>query len=632
MFFDFSTLLFGGGLVAGLGLHALVRKMPSSKLAQTTEPVSRDVVASEVMFRSLAEVVPIGIFTTDADGECVFVNPKYCEISGQCLQAAPGSGTCVFSDQGRCAAASSCGQTARGMGWRNAIHAEDLEAVDAKWADLLANGTPFSIEYRIQRPSAAPIWVYAQAQRQCAPQLSAGLYVCSLNDITTNKAAEYEIQQLAFFDTLTGLANRRLLMERIKQAVVASTRTGNFGALLYLDLDNFKQVNDTRGHAVGDLLLQQVSARLKGSVRDGDTVARLGGDEFLIVLEGLGKSQNEAGVLTEAVAEKILNNLNAPYVLAGVEHNNSPSVGLVLFGQDKLSADDLMKCADMAMYQAKASGRNTMRFYDPAMQALVASRAALENDLRHAVATGDFELHYQPQFDANRAITGVEAFVRWHCQERGWVSPAAFIPLAEDTGLIIPLGDWVMQTACQQLAAWGKHPLSAGLSLSVKVSGQQFRQADFVQQVLATLERTQADPKLLKLDLNESLLLADVEDIVKKTNALTEHGIGCSLADLGTGYSSLSHLKRLSLEQLRIDQSFVQGLLTEPNDAAVTRSIFALAQSLNIRVSAEGIETQEQHDALAAFGCQAFQGYLFGQPLPAAQFQKTLENHRAVET
>ena len=484
------------------------------------------------------------------------------------------------------------------------------------------------MEYRIKRPNSTLTWVLAQAQQQSASQMSTSMYVCSLNDITTNKAAEFEIQQLAFFDTLTGLANRRLLMERIKQAVVASMRTGNFGALLYLDLDNFKQVNDTRGHAVGDLLLQQVAARLKSSVRDGDTVARLGGDEFLIVLEGLGNKPNEAGVLAEAVADKTMNNLNAPYLLAGVEHFNSPSVGLVLFGEAKLSAEDLMKCADMAMYQAKASGRNTVRFYDPEMQALVAARAALENDLRHAVATGAFELHYQPQFDADNTITGVEAFVRWYSTERGWVSPAAFIPLAEDTGLMIPLGDWVMRSACRQLATWNMNPLTEGLSLSVKVSGQQFRQSDFVQQVLAILEQAQADPKLLKLDLNESLLLADVDDIVRKTNALTLRGIGCSLADLGTGYSSLSHLKRLSLEQLRIDQSFVQGLLTEPNDEAVTRSIFALAQSLDIRVSAEGIETQEQHDALAAFGCHAFQGYFFGQPLPAEQFERTLIKHK----
>jgi diguanylate cyclase (GGDEF)-like protein len=625
MLTDFSTLLFAGGLISGLGLHSVVRQ----KLGRTR--AAKELIANESMFRSLAEVVPIGIFTTNSHGDCVFANPKYCLITGQCLQESPGSDACVFSIQGKCPSSDSCGRTAQGTGWRNAVHPEDIEAVDAKWADLLANGTPFAIEYRIQRPGSPLIWVLAQAQQECESKLPLGMYVCSINDITVNKAAEFEIQQLAFFDTLTGLANRRLLMERIKQAVLAGARTGNFGALVYLDLDNFKLVNDTRGHAVGDQLLQQVAARLRGSVRDGDTVARLGGDEFLVVLEGLGKSENEAGVLAEVVAEKILNNLNAPYFLAGVEHHNSPSVGLVLFGENKTSADDLLKCADMAMYQAKASGRNTVRFYDPEMQALVTARAALENDLRHAVTTNAFELYYQPQFNSTGAITGVEAFVRWHSQERGWVSPASFIPLAEDTGLIIPLGDWVMQTACQQLAAWGKHPLSAGLSLSVKVSGQQFRQADFVQQVLATLERTQADPKLLKLYLNESLLLADVEDIVKKTNALTEHGIGCSLADLGTGYSSLSHLKRLSLEQLRIDQSFVQGLLTEPNDAAVTRSIFALAQSLNIRVSAEGIETQEQHDALAAFGCHAFQGYLFGQPLPVDQFEKTLESHRATD-
>jgi diguanylate cyclase (GGDEF)-like protein len=622
MLSDFSTLLFAGGLISGMGLHSIVRQ----KLGRNR--TATELVSTESMFRSLAEVVPIGIFTTNSNGDCVFANPKYCLITGQCLQEAPGSEECVFSIEGQCPSAASCGRTAQGKGWRNAIHPQDMEAVDAKWAALLTKGTPFSIEYRIQRPGSPLVWVHAQAQQECASKLPLGMYVCSINDITANKSAEFEIQQLAFFDTLTGLANRRLLMERIKQAVVASTRTGNFGSLLYLDLDNFKLVNDTRGHAVGDQLLQQVANRLKGSVRDGDTVARLGGDEFLVVLEGLGKSQNEAGVLAESVAEKILNNLNEPYLLAGVEHNNSPSVGLVLFGENKTSADELMKCADMAMYQAKASGRNTVRFYDPEMQALVAARAALESDLRHAVTTNAFELHYQPQFDATGAITGVEAFVRWHSQERGWVSPASFIPLAEDTGLIIPLGDWVMHAACRQLAAWANDSFSAGLSLSVKVSGQQFRQADFVQQVLAVLERTQADPKLLKLDLNESLLLADVEDIVEKTNALTAHGIGCSLADLGTGYSSLSHLKRLSLEQLRIDQSFVQGLLTEPNDEAVTRSIFALAQSLNIRVSAEGIETQEQHDALAAFGCHAFQGYLFGQPLPAAEFEKTLESHR----
>jgi diguanylate cyclase (GGDEF)-like protein len=599
--------------------------------------MTNDLVAREAMLRSLAAVVPVGIFTTDSDGNCGFVNPKYCEISGQCLDPAASLTHCVFAAHGQCNAAgggNSCAQAARGNGWRNAIHPDDRETVDGLWQRLLAEGTAFSADYRIQRANGSVIWVQATAQRDGGTELAAAMHVCSLNDITANKAAEHEIEQLAFFDTLTGLANRRLLMERIKQAVVNSMRTGNFGALLYLDLDNFKQINDTRGHAVGDLLLQQVATRLKGSVRDGDTVARLGGDEFLIVIEGLGRCQNEAGVQAETVANKVLANLNVPYVLNGSEHHNSPSVGLALFGQERVSADDLMKCADMAMYQAKASGRNTVRFYDPEMQALVAARAALENDLRLALTNHEFELHYQPQLNDVRAVTGVEAFVRWNSPLRGRVAPAAFIPLAEDTGLIVPLGHWVLQAACVQLKAWSQNPLTAELSMTVKVSGQQFHQGEFVNEVMKIVRASGANPRLLKLDLNESLLLADIEDIVEKTNALTAQGVGFSLADLGTGYSSLSHLKRLSLEQLRIDQSFVQGLLTEPNDASVTRSIFALAQSLDLKVSAEGVETQEQHDALAAFGCTGYQGYLFGQPLPAEQFEAMLKTaaqsaHRA---
>ncbi len=583
------------------------------------------------MFRSLAELVPIGIFTIDANGNCFFVNPKYCEISGQCLQLDAKQVACVFSSATGCSGAGSCKPVAAGNGWRTAIFHEDRDSVDTCWADLLKNGTAFSIEYRVQRPDGSLIWVNAQAQRQYEAQVPTQTYVCSLIDIAASKSAELEIKQLAFYDTLTGLPNRRLLMERIKQAVATSLRTGSFGALLYLDLDNFKQVNDTRGHAVGDLLLAEVAQRLSASVREGDMVARLGGDEFLVVLENLGRSQQDAGLQAETIADKILAKLNAPYLLAGVAHHNSPSIGLTLIGGERMSADELMKCADMAMYQSKASGRNTVRFYDPEMQALVAARAALENDLRHAIASNAFELHYQPQFSVDHAITGVEAFVRWHHHDRGWVSPAAFIPLAEETGLMPSLGQWVMQTACQQLTLWGMNPLTSALTLSVKVSGQHFRQADFVDKVLSIVASSKANPRMLKLDLNESLLLADIEDIVSKTKVLTDQGIGCSLADLGTGYSSLSHLKRLSLEQLRIDQTFVQGLLTQPNDAAVTRSILALAQSMGMKVSAEGVETKEQHDMLASYGCIAFQGYFFGQPLPVGQFEKTLREKLHVQ-
>ena len=286
--------------------------------------------------------------------------------------------------------------------------------------------------------------------------------------------------------------------------------------------------------------------------------------------------------------------------------------------------DELMKRADMAMYQAKAAGRNTLRFFDPEMQAVVAARIALEAELRVALQQQQFVLHYQPQMDSTGTISGAEAFVRWLHPEHGLVSPLTFIPLAEETGLIIPLGHWVLEAACQQLAQWASHPRTAQLTMSVKISGQQFRQPDFVNEVLDVLQATGAKAALLKLELNENLLIADVEDIIGKTTALNEQGVGFSLADLGTGYSSLSHLKRLSLEQLRIDQSFVRGLLTNTNDAAVTKSIFALAESLGLVVSAEGIETKEQRDALADQGCQVYQGYLFSQPLRLPAFTELL--------
>jgi diguanylate cyclase (GGDEF)-like protein len=442
-----------------------------------------------------------------------------------------------------------------------------------------------------------------------------------MTDITANKAAELEIQHLAFYDSLTGLPNRRLLMDRLTQAVAACSRSGARGALFFIDLDNFKTLNDTLGHDIGDLLLQQVALRLKGNVREGDTVARLGGDEFLVILENLSPDPQAAACQAELVGEKILASLNQPYTLAGHQSINTPSIGIALFHNGRLSLEELMKRADLAMYQAKSAGRNTLCFFDPEMQAVVVARAAMEKDLRTGLQEQQFLLHYQPQVDALGEITGAEAFVRWQHPILGKVSPASFIPLAEETGLMLPLSAWVLETACQQLARWNANPPTAHLTLSVKVSSQQFRQFNFVDQVLTTLARTQARAESLKLELNESLLMVDVEDIIEKTVALKSQGVGFSLADLGTGYSSLSHLKRLSLDQLRVDQSFVRGLLTNPNDASVTRSIFALAESLNLKVSAEGVETQAQRDALAANGCHSYQGYFFSQPLPADEFE-----------
>lgn len=590
---------------------------------------SAQAAASDVLLRSVTEHLPIGILTTDSDGNCTFVNPKYCEITGQCIgQELPGVG-CRFQISPLCAQTRACSHSVAGQGWRTSTYAEDRPIADEHWQALIKRGQGFTVEYRVQRPDGTLVWVQAQAQRQTNAQGATQGFVCSFSDVSARKEAEREIQQLAFYDALTGLPNRRFLQERIKQSVANSLRSGNCGALLYLDLDNFKLVNDTRGHAIGDELLQQVATRLRAGVREGDMVARLGGDEFVVVLDGLGKNAKAAGLQAESIAYKLLEALNKPYLLDGTEQTNTPSIGVTLFGQSRVEVDALMRCADMAMYRAKASGRNSVQFYDPDLQAVIAARLALENDLHQAIRTQALELHYQPQFDARKQVTGAVAYVRWNCPQRGWVSPAAFIPLAEETGLIVPLGRWVLGQACRQLAHWKHRPHTRRLNLSVKVSAQQFRQPDFVSSVMLALDAAQASPQLLKLEINENLLLVDAEDIIAKTNQLIDQGVGCTLADLGTGYSSLSHLKRLSLEELRIDQSFVRGLLTEPNNSAVTRSIMALAESLDIGVSAAGVETPAQHALLASFGCQGFQGYLFGKPLPIEDFDASLAAHQA---
>jgi diguanylate cyclase (GGDEF)-like protein len=393
---------------------------------------------------------------------------------------------------------------------------------------------------------------------------------------------------------------------------------------LFLDLDNFKSLNDTMGHHKGDLLLQKVAFRLKTAVRNGDTVARLGGDEFVAVLENLSSRMRDAARQVRSVAEKILACLNELYDLGDLEHHSTPSIGIAMFGPSQESVEELMKRADMAMYQAKAAGRNTFRFFEPEMQAVIAARIELENELRIALQHDQFVLHYQPQFNAEGELMGAEAFVRWLHPKRGVVSPATFIPLAEETGLIVRLGHFVLTAACEQLHRWSLSPATSGLTMEVKVSGQELRQGDYVHLVLQTIKETGAKAQLLKLELNESLLTVDVEDIIEKTRQLSRHGVVFSLADLGTGYSSLSHLRRLALDQLRIDQSFVRGLLTNSNDAAVTRSIFALADSLKLKVGAEGVETQEQRDVLAAHGCIEFQGYLFSQPLKVDDFERLL--------
>ncbi len=445
-------------------------------------------------------------------------------------------------------------------------------------------------------------------------------YIGVQHDITERKLAEEKIHKLAFFDHLTGLPNRTLLLDRLKQAMTSNARSSHYGALLMIDLDNFKMLNDTLGHDMGDLLLKQVAQRLISCVRAEDTVARLGGDEFMVILANLGKDATESASRVDLVAEKILAELNQNYHLNEVIYHCTPSIGASLFQGQQAEIDILLKQADLAMYRAKDAGRNAIRFFDPDMEQVVMKRAALEKDLRAALQQEQFVLYYQAQV-AGGQLTGAEVLIRWPHPQRGLVSPFEFIPIAEENGLILPIGLWVLEAACKQLAIWAKQPAFAHLTIAVNVSAQQFRQDDFANHVLNILKATGADPQRLKLELTESLLVSNVDEVIEKMFALKAKGVGFSLDDFGTGYSSLSYLKRLPLDHLKIDQSFVRDVLSDPNDASIAKTIIALAASLGIGVIAEGVENALQRDFLAQAGCHAYQGYFFGRPVPIAEFE-----------
>jgi len=446
-------------------------------------------------------------------------------------------------------------------------------------------------------------------------------YVGTFSDITSTKAAEEQIESLAFTDLLTGLPNRRRLIIQLQQAMIAREREKHQCALLMVDLDNFKNLNDAIGHAQGDEVLQRVAKRLSAATRDGDTVARLGGDEFVVLLDHLNQDPQLALRQAQTVANKMLEALNKPYQLAGSTISCTASIGITFFGEQYEDTLEPLKRAELALYQAKSGGRNMLRFFDPQMQAVVDARVKLEAALQEAIQNQQFTLYYQAQVSDSEGIVGVEALVRWFDPKRGMVSPAEFIPLAEETGLILPIGAWVLETACQQLAAWADQPAMAHLSIAVNVSARQFRESNFVSQTLATLQRTRANPQRLKLELTESVLIADAEDVIVKMNALKAIGIGFAIDDFGTGYSSLSYLKRLPLERLKIDQGFVRNILMDPDDAAISRAVIAMATSMGLGVIAEGVETEAQRDFLASLGCHNYQGYLFSRPLPIQEFE-----------
>ncbi len=541
------------------------------------------------------------LMITDANGVILRVNQAFMEDTGY------QSGEVV-------------GQTPRLL--KSGRH--DPEFYRIMWETLLRTGTwQGEVWDRRKNGEIYPKWLSISVVKGNDGAISH--YIGSHIDITERKASEEKIRHLAFYDHLTGLPNRQLLMDRLKQVLASSARSSQKVALLFIDLDNFKNLNDTLGHDTGDLLLQQVAQRLESCIREGDTVARLGGDEFVVILTDLGEQAIEAAAKTETVGEKILAALSQPYLLGAYTYRCTASLGATLFADHRQGSEELMKQADIAMYQAKKAGRNILRFFDLNMQESITSRFSLEGELRKALENREFDLHYQVQLDILNRPVGAEVLIRWKHPLRGMISPAQFIPLAEDTGLIIPIGAWVLETACAQIKSWEQNELTRDLVLAVNVSARQFHQTDFVAQVRAIVQRHGIDPARLKLELTESMLVEDVEQIIATMNSLNDIGIQFSMDDFGTGYSSLQYLKRLPLDQLKIDMSFVRDLGIVEGANSIVQTIIAMARGLKLDVIAEGVETVEQREILSFYGCHHYQGYLFGKPVPIEQFEVMLK-------
>jgi diguanylate cyclase (GGDEF)-like protein/PAS domain S-box-containing protein len=555
----------------------------------------------ELKIAAMAFESQAAIMVTDAEQHILRVNPAFTLLTGYEASEAIGQKPSILKS-GR----------------------QDAEFYRRMWESLNYSGSwQGEIWNRRKDGGIYPEWLTISEVRSEQGELLH--YVSTFSDITDLKLAESEIHNLAFYDPLTALPNRRLLLNRLGQARATGKRSRQFGALLMIDLDHFKNLNDTLGHDIGDSLLIEVAHRLKTCVRDGDTAARQGGDEFIVMLENLGSEAEAAGIQAEAVAEKIRFSLHQPFMVGDdVEHFNSASIGISLFrGQDK-SVEALLKQADIALYKAKDAGRNAIRFFDNAMQTALDARAALESRLHQALARNEFMLFAQPQVDSARRLVGAEVLLRWQPPGGATVSPGDFIPLAEETGLIVAIGTWVLDQACAHLRRWADEAATRDLYLAVNVSARQFRQADFVDQVSAALTRHGVRPEKLKLELTESLLLDNVDGVVARMQALRRIGVRFSLDDFGTGYASLSYLKRFPFEQLKVDRSFIRDVAVDADDAAIVRAIIAMGNALRLNVVAEGVETNEQHAYLVGNGCACFQGYLFGYPVPINEFEDGL--------
>jgi diguanylate cyclase (GGDEF)-like protein/PAS domain S-box-containing protein len=556
---------------------------------------------SEARYRAAFETSPdVIVISRISDGVYIDVNPAFSSVTGWQREEV-------------------IGKTSRDLDiWTDFDHRAEM-------MEIIAKGEKFrDIEIQFRRKNGTALWgiVFATA-------MEVGGEPCLLvqvRDITNEKRAEEEIRALAFYDQVTGLANRRLLFEQFRKSIALSSRTHRKRAMLYVDLDNFKSINETRGHQTGDLLLHEVADRLVACVNSADTVSRLGGDEFVLILEELHGYPEIAATQAMEVAEKILRSMTDPFLLDQAEVRISCSIGITVFGDNQADFNHVLQQADIAMYQAKASGRNALRFFAPGLQAAVTARATLEEEMRQGLENNEFVLYFQPQYK-HTTLYGAEALLRWRHPKRGIISPGEFISMAEETRLILPLGSWVLENACRQIARWTERYRDFNITVSVNVSALQLRRDDFVAFVLETVSRTGANPRWLKLELTESVLVENAEDTISKMTELKEHGIRFALDDFGTGYSSLAYLKRLPFSMLKIDASFVRDILTDPSSRAIVQSIVALSRAQNLRVLAEGVETEEQRAALEAMGCFYFQGYLFGPPLPPEEFEHLLLYH-----
>lgn len=566
-------------------------------LDQERRQKTQQLEESEALYRTMTNNGQALIWIADLDKRCTFFNQPWLDFTGRSLNQELGEG------------------------WAENVHPDDLTLCLNTFYNSFDARQKFSMIYRLKRYDGEYRWIVDEGTPRYDAQDRFVGFIGHGLDITDVREAKTEIDYLTNFDLLTQLPNRQLITQYLMHALHASEKNQQYGAVILIDLDNFKLLNESQGHDVGDELLQKVAARLTDLTQNHAKLGRFSGDEFMILLENLSSKDDRALNKANQFVETIMRSLGLPYALAHHDYQTTCSIGVMLFQGDHYLVDDLIKSAEVAMYRAKDNGRNTYKFFDPSMQLLVMKRSELEHDLRSAINKHEFVLYLQPQVNQHGHILGAEALIRWAHPKLGILSPNEFIHLAEETGLILPLGRWILEQACQILVRWAADPCMASLTLSVNISARQLHQVDFVEQTLNQLEQCGSDPTKLKLEITESMLVVGIQQVMQKMHQVKANGVRFSLDDFGTGYSSLAYLKQLPLDQLKIDQGFVRDILVDKNDAAIAKMVVALSESLGLDVIAEGVETHEQQAILAQLGCYHYQGYLYGRPCPIEEFE-----------